>query len=199
MRISIIIVTHNRCKHVLECLRSVVVQDYAVVEIIVVDNASTDDTCQQITAQFPNVRLLSQTENHGVSGGRNIGFHAAMGELCVCLDDDAIFLDPVTLSRIASYFTVDSKLGCLNLRVVDQFGNIVTRYIPRRDRKVIYKDSQGANFSGTGFAIPRHIFEELGGFWEMLNPYFGEDQELSYRLIDRGYHILHTPFYHHSS
>lgn len=194
MLVSIVIVTRNRCQAVLECLRSVKMQDYPHIELLIVDNASGDNTCEAITQAYPHARILRQSTNTGAAGGRNIGIREAKGVICLCIDDDAILLDASSVSRCVPYFEKDEKLACLALRIVDQFGNVVTKLIPRRDRKIITIDTQGANFSGTGFVMRRDVFVSLGGFWEKLNPYFGEEPDYTYRLLDHGYRILHTPF-----
>ena len=192
--LSVVIITRNRCASVIECIESIQAQDYPNTEVLVIDNASSDDTCTTLQTRFPDIRLLMQATNTGVPGGRNIGIREAKGEICVCIDDDAIFLSPTSISSIAPYFERDAGLAALALRIVDQYGNIITKLIPRRDRKVINADTPGANFSGTGFAVRRDVFIALGGFWEKLNPYFGEEPDYCYRLLDAGYHILHTPF-----
>ncbi len=194
MLVSVVIVTRNRCKLVLDCLETVLSQDYPHVEIIIVDNASEDDTCAAITARYPSVRILRQQTNTGAAGGRNIGIREAKGEICISIDDDAIFLDNASITRCVPYFQKDPNVACLALRIVDQYGNVVTKLIPRRDRKIITADSEGANFSGTGFAVRRDVFVSLGGFWEKLNPYFGEEPEYAYRVLDQGYRIIQTPF-----
>ncbi len=192
--VSVVIITRNRCQSVVECIESVLSQDYPEIEILVIDNASSDDTCITIATRYPNIRLLPQPTNTGVPGGRNIGIREARGDICICIDDDAIFLNNASIATIVPHFRADRKLAALALRIVDQYGNIVTKLIPRRDRKIIGADTPGANFSGTGFAVRREVFVALGGFWEMLNPYFGEEPDYCYRLLDAGFTILHTPF-----
>lgn len=191
---SVVIITRNRCQAVIACIESILKQDMPPLEIIVVDNASTDGTCDSLRNRYPQLRLLPQTINTGVPGGRNIGIGEAKGDICICIDDDALFLSDSSISTILPYFEKDEKLAALAFRIVDQYGNIVTKLIPRRDRKAVNADTPGANFSGTGFALRREPFMLLGGFWEMLNPYFGEEPDYCYRLLDAGYHILHTPF-----
>jgi len=177
----------------MRCLQSVAAQDYKKMELIVVDNASTDDTVQMIQSNYPSVILLPQSTNTGVPGGRNIGIGRAKGEICVCLDDDAEFIDNASIRKCVDYFNKDRKLGCLAMRVLDENNRIVTKLIPRRDRKIFDEDRPGALFSGTAFAVRHSAFTEAGEFWQDLSPYFGEEPDLSYRLLDRGYTILQTP------
>ncbi|MBY0407317.1 MAG: glycosyltransferase family 2 protein [Rickettsiales bacterium] len=194
MKVSVVIITRNRRQAALECLSSVAAQDYANIEVLVVDNASADDTVEAVQRAYPAARVLPQKENTGVAGGRNIGMREATGDLCLCIDDDAVFLDSESISRCVPYFEKDEKLAFLALRIVDQYGNVVKKLIPRRDRARIAADAPGANFSGTGFMLRRSAFIALGGFWEKLNPYFGEEPELCWRALDAGWHITHTPY-----
>src|SRR5438552_443758 len=102
----------------------------------------------------------------------------------MCIDVDlAHRLDKLmpcfhTIRNCAEYFACDMKLACLALRIFDQYNCIVRKLIPRRDRKVITEDAHGGMFSGTGFVVCRSIFLKIGGFWEDLNPYFGEEPDL---------------------
>lgn len=193
MLVSVVIVTRNRFQALQEGLRSVAMQDYPDIELIIVDNASTDGTSQQVRAHYPHAELLTQEKNMGAAGGRNIGIYRARGEICISFDDDAELAGTDCISRTVAYFRRDSNLACLSYKVCDKSGNVVTKLIPRRDRKVITQDTPGAMFSGTGFAVRRSHFIEAGGFWEKLNPYFGEEPDLSYRILEQGHNILHTP------
>lgn len=191
--VSVVIVTRNRSTVLFQCLESVFSQDYGNVEVIVVDNDSSDDTVQMLTSNYPSVIILRQPENAGAIKGRNIGVRKASGDLCVFIDDDAIFVDNQAISRSTGYFLYDLNLSCLSMRVIDEHDMIVRKLIPRRDRKKITDDTPGAMFAATGCVIRRSMFMEAGEFWEDLTPYFGGEPELSYRLLDKGYSILQTP------
>lgn len=194
MLVSVVIVTKDRSSALLRCLQSVMAQDYKNIEIIIVDNASSDNTLEMLASNFPTLTVLPQSTNTGAPEGRNIGIRQAKGEICVCIDDDAELINPDSLSKCVEYFSKDKKLGCLSMRVLDEHDRIVTKLIPRRDRKIYNEDMQGALFSATGCAIRRKAFIEAGEFWQDLNPYFGEEPDLSYRLMDHGYTILQTPY-----
>ncbi len=191
--VSVVIITRNRAEDLLRCLRSIAAQDYTDIEIIVVDNGSTDNTIEAISAAYPAVTLLQQGHNTGAPEGRNIGIKHAKGELVLCVDDDAELPDAQTIRKSIPYFQKDPQLACLSFTVFDQYGQVVRKLIPRRDRKLISEDTFGAMFSATGCVMRRTAFLEVGGFWKDLSPYFGEEPELSYRFLDNGYHILLTP------
>ena len=88
-----VIVTWNKEKDVLRCLKQVYRSSIQPVEIVVVDNASEDDTVAKVAYHFPGVNLLKQTENSGGSGGFNAGMRYALSKSCDfiwLLDNDAI-------------------------------------------------------------------------------------------------------------
>lgn len=87
--VSVVIPTHNRAPLLRRALQSVCAQTYANLEIIVVDDASTDDT-RAVVACFGDARIryLRNEENKGGAGTRNVGVRAACGEYIAFLDDD---------------------------------------------------------------------------------------------------------------
>ncbi len=92
MKISVIIPAFNGGKWLVQCLEGVLCQTYKNLEIIVVNDGSTDDTAA-IAARYPNVKLISQ-ENQGLSVSRNRGVEAATGEYIHFLDvDDILCID----------------------------------------------------------------------------------------------------------
>lgn len=191
--VSVVIITHNRVNELVRCIQTVLKQQDPLFEILVVDNASEDGTCETIAALFPQVRIHRSETNLGVPGGRNIGFQIASGDICITIDDDAEFMQPDSISRCRQYFAEHRMLACLSFRIMDGSGvKVARKFIPRRDRKIFASDSEGALFSGTGFAFRRDVFIALGGFWERLAPYFGEEPDISYRILEQGYSILHT-------
>lgn len=90
--VSLIIPVYNREKVVEECIHSVLAQTYQQFEILLIDDGSTDNTvavCEDLALQDPRIKLLI-TEHIGVSGARNIGLDAAIGEYVFFLDSDDI-------------------------------------------------------------------------------------------------------------
>ena len=79
--VSIIVVSYNTREMTLECLRSVFAQTGQPFELIVVDNASSDGSAAAIAAEFPDVRLMAEIENHGFAKANNIAASHARGEV----------------------------------------------------------------------------------------------------------------------
>lgn len=189
-QISLILVTMNRKELLERCLRSVQRQTFLDMEIIVIDNASCDGTEDMVRNLFPDVRYYYLSTNLGPPGARNYGVQMSTAEICVFIDDDALFTDDDSLNRVFAYFSSDRRLGCLALRIV-QPGDGCEEYksIPRGDKKRIDADYECSYFCGAGFAIRRELFLKSGLFWEPLF-YAGEELDLSYRLVHKGYKIL---------
>lgn len=92
--ISVIIPTYNRERHLPQCLHSVLAQSYRHLEVIVVDDGSTDGTPElmsRLQSQDARVQYITKV-NGGVSSARNIGIRAARGELIALLDSDDAWL-----------------------------------------------------------------------------------------------------------
>jgi glycosyltransferase involved in cell wall biosynthesis len=92
--VSVIIPCYNQAGYLAEAIESVFAQSYRRLEIIVVDDGSTDDT-SRVATKYPDVTLISQ-RNSGLSAARNAGIHASRGEYLVFLDADDRLL-PVAL------------------------------------------------------------------------------------------------------
>ena len=89
--LSIIIVNFNAREHLENCLRSLTVSRPAIPhEIVVVDNASTDDSVRAVRAGWPSVTLIENAENAGFSAANNAGIRASKGELILLLNNDTI-------------------------------------------------------------------------------------------------------------
>ena len=89
--VSIIIPTYNRAAKLKRCLISLLKINYTPLEIIVVDNASEDQTVQMIQTRFPQVKLVKLTKNRGAVGGRNAGLKYARGHYICFIDSDNVF------------------------------------------------------------------------------------------------------------
>lgn len=76
--VSCVVINWNGWRDTIACLESLVSQDYPELKILVVDNASTDDSVQRIRAAFPRVRVLQAEENRGFAAGSNLGIRCAL-------------------------------------------------------------------------------------------------------------------------
>jgi GT2 family glycosyltransferase len=179
MKISFVILNFNREKEVLITLSETFAlmsarTDY---EIIVIDNASTDNSVQSITAQFPSVKLIERNKNIGVAGW-NDGFEAATGAYMVVLDDDSNIESG--LDKAVSWLDARPDVGILAL-------NITGGAFQTSDRKNL---SENTDFIGCGAIIRKELYNQIGGFAEWLFIYTHE-WEYSLRCLNAGYKIVY--------
>jgi GT2 family glycosyltransferase len=111
--LSIVIVSWNTKKYMEECLTSLQTIDGNLsVEIIVVDNDSSDGTPDMIRAQFPGVRLIESGANLGFAGGNNIGLKEVSGKY-ICLINSDVNVPPDCLPKMYRYMEEQPSIGLL--------------------------------------------------------------------------------------
>ncbi len=186
-KVSVVIPVHNGAEFLGRCLESVFASDYPEFEVIVVDDASADESAS-IAAEFP-VRLIRSAQRRGAAAARNMGAETTRGEILFFLDAD-ILIQRGTLRSIAAEFAHDPGVSAL-------FGSYGTRTIPtnffsRYKNLVHYFTHQNSSVEASTFcsgfgAIRREAFEQVRGF----DPEFRylEDIELGYRMKRTGVRI----------
>ena len=104
--VSVIIATYNRGPRIAETLDSVFAQTVPPTEVIVVDDCSPDGTGDWVKVNYPAVRVVRPERNGGTSAARNLGAHAATGDVLVFLDhDDLLFPHAIeTLTELLHAF-----------------------------------------------------------------------------------------------
>lgn len=132
--ISILIVNFNGADVLENCLGSLESVTYPRLEIIVVDNGSSDDSIQVIS-RFQNIRLIRSDCNRGFTGGNNLGLPACKGEFVLLLNSDTI-VTPDFLQPLASYLKKNKHVGIVQGKmllsrhgnVLDVCGSFLTRF-----------------------------------------------------------------------
>ncbi|MCX6820750.1 MAG: glycosyltransferase family 2 protein [Candidatus Aenigmarchaeota archaeon] len=109
--VSIVIVNYNGKEDTLNFLRSLEKTDYPNFEIIVVDNASADDSVEAIRKRFPHVRVIRNKLNLGYSGGLNSGIAHSRGKYIVGLVNDIIAFQKEWLTEVVKVAESDEKIG----------------------------------------------------------------------------------------
>ncbi|GGO10527.1 hypothetical protein GCM10010116_21120 [Microbispora rosea subsp. aerata] len=180
--VSIIIPAHNAAKTLRACLSSALTQTYPAVEVVVVDDASTDGT-PAVAAEF-GCALVRQPYNMGVSAARNAGVAASHGEILFFLDSD-VALEPDAVANAVALLLDDPGCGCVygvyaKEPLVDDGPVEIYRTLRMHHALV-----QGAGPTATAIfalaAVPRAVFDEVGPFDERLRS--AEDDEYSERLL----------------
>ncbi|MBJ30185.1 MAG: hypothetical protein CL466_02040 [Acidimicrobiaceae bacterium] len=157
---TVVVPTFNREAHIGRCLASVEAQGFDDLEVVVVDNASTDDTVAVARRCAPSldVRVLVNDANHERSYSRNRGAEEAWGRYVVFLDSDDV-LEPGALAGAADYVAEDPSRSFFFqvLRIVDEAG--ATVYRPRVGRGSMARVLAGGNpLSCSGVYVDRGLF-----------------------------------------
>lgn len=117
--LSIIIVSYNTKKILIDCLNSIIKNTKSLnYEIIVVDNASIDGTKEIIRNEFQNIKLIANNKNLGFAKATNQGIMAALGENILLLNSDTLILDNC-LYRIFKFIKTDPNIGLLGCKVLN--------------------------------------------------------------------------------
>ncbi len=204
--VSIIIPNWNGRHHLDTCLSSLREQSYADYEVILVDNASADDSVSFIRENFPEIRIVALNENRGFTGACNAGYAEARGEYIVLLNNDTE-VDEGWLEAIVDAFERHEDVGSVASKILlfdrrDHFHTAGDYYrldgIPG-NRGVWQKDlgqydRQEYIFSACGAAAAyrRTMLEQIGFLDERF--YFScEDVDLGWRAHLGGWRVLYVP------
>src|SRR5258706_4923239 len=92
--VSVVVLSWNGGAFLFDCISSVLHQSYSRIELIVVDNGSTDGTSRQLAERLPSsVTILLNGSNLGFAKGMNVGIAASKGEYVLCLNQDVVLED----------------------------------------------------------------------------------------------------------
>jgi GT2 family glycosyltransferase len=202
---SVIIVNMNGREDLERCLPAIMRQDYDNCEILLIDNASTDGSCEYVARAFPEVRIVRNDANLGYAGANNIGFQLARGEYLAVLNPDtevrAGWLRELVLALDAH---PEAGLATPKILMMDEpslvntCGNNITitgltfcRGLDEPAESFERLEAVSA-VSGAAFVIRRSVLEAIGGFDEDFFMYF-EETDLSLRAALAGFACLYVP------
>ena len=225
MQLSVIILNYNVRYFLEHCIISV---QQALTnidsEIIIVDNNSSDDSCEMMRANFPDIQLIANDENTGFPKGNNIGVAAAKGEYICILNPDTVVAED-TFEKVLAFAEKAKNPGIIGVRLIDGTG----KFLPESKRGVptpfvaftkitgIYKylprfyggyyarhlrQHQSGRVSilvGAFMLMKRKLYNDLGGFDENCFMY-SDDIDLSYRVLKSGrsnYYFAGTTVIHY--
>jgi len=192
IRLSFIIATRDRCEALQKCLESVTGQEYTAVQVIVVDDASSDGTLKAVRDRFPGVVTIRLDGHSGIGAALAAGAAAADGDVWINLDDDCVLTSSDTAERIARRFESEPDLGALCFRVEAPDGSIRRREVPRRDKRLPAVETELAYFLGGAVAYRAKDLQEVGGYPIDIG-YASEDLDTAFRLFRAGKRVLFTP------
>lgn len=204
--LSIIILTWNSASEIGACLRSI--QRYATTikhEVLVIDNASADETAALVAREFPTVKLLQNEDNLGFAKGNNRGIRHARGRYLLLLNPDTI-VHPGALSAMVNYLETHPRVAAVGPRLIQDDGLIqrsCTHY-PSISTVLAAHLTQGGYLppgddpaaveavSGAALMVRGDVVETVGPLDTDFFMY-GEDTEWCYRMRLAGWEIHYLP------
>ncbi|WP_090811943.1 glycosyltransferase family 2 protein [Paenibacillus sp. 276b] len=218
--VSIIIVNYNTRQLTLDCLASVYASQISYqYEIIVLDNASRDDSVQAIQKAYPDVRMIANNDNTGFAVANNQGMKVAKGRYILLLNSDTV-VQPDTLQTMVGFMDRRPEMGASGCKVILPDGSLdkackrgfptpsasfyyafgISRLFPERPK---FNQYQLGHLSpddeypvdclvGAFMLVRRETIEQVGGLDETFFMY-GEDIDWCYRIKEAGWGIFYYP------
>lgn len=221
MDLSVIVVSYNTRQLLDECLQSLYAADApdGGFEVIVVDNASVDDSAAMVTAEYPQATLIVSDVNLGFSAANNRGTAVATGEYLLFLNSDTV-VGRDALTKPLAFMQENPRVGALTVRLVYPNGERdpdnhrgfptpsnalfhftgLSRLFPNSRRLNGYfrnfedfsKIHAVPVIAGSYMMMPRSLDRRLGG-WDETYFFYGEDIDYCYRIYGAGYEIIYYP------
>ena len=196
--VSVVVPAYNEGRTLTACVRSILASDHSNVEVVVVDDGSTDDTSvimAGLAAEDPRLTAIGQ-DNAGKGAALNAGISASRGSVLMFVDADGIFT-PSTVCEMLRALE-DPRVGavCGDDRAVN-LDRTLTRTLAVLShigtglvRRALSLARCLPIVSGNIGAFPRHVIDRVGGFNETT---VGEDLELTWRVAKAGYRVTFAP------
>lgn len=212
MMVSVIILSYNTKDITLRCLKHLLASQGIDLEVIVVDNASSDRSADSISKKFPNIKLVRNITNMGFAVANNQQMEMSKGEVFLLLNSDC-FVQPNTIIECVKRLDMYDVIGCkllnsdgtiqsswgyfpslwrifLLMTFVDNFP-ILRKFVHSihvRDTSR-YINSQRVDWvTGAYTLLKKEVFNKVGGIDEKYFMY-GEEMEWMYRISKAGYKI----------
>ena len=204
---SIIVPVHNKLIYTLCCLTALLMAETrSSFEIIVADDVSTDATAEVASSIGSAVHHRRNSENLGFTRNCNSAATSARGDILVFLNNDTIPL-PGWLDELLATLRADRSIGLAGSMLVGADGFL------QEAGGIVWRDGSAWNFgrnqdattsqfnyvkdvdyiSGASIAVPKAVWDRLGGFDELFVPAYYEDTDLAFRLRQSGFKVVYQP------
>ena len=212
--VSVIVLNYNAGELLVNCVNSLKKSEYTNLEILVVDNISSDGSQKKCKEQFPDIRLIQNEKNLGYCGGNNVGIREAKGEFIVILNPDTIVKEDWLEEMFYAYDEFGEglyqpKIISLNEPgVIQSTGNMIHvfgfGFARDKGKKNIEKKEiieKIGYASGTCLFTSKNVLDKVGLLDEFLFLYH-DDLDLGWRAAQIGinsYYVPKSEIYHAES
>jgi len=203
--VSVIILNYNAGKLLLDCIESIKKSDYSNLEIIVVDNISSDNSQTICKEKFPDIKLIQNEKNFGYCEGNNIGIASAKGEFVIILNPDTIVDKNWIKELILGYEKIGDGLfqpKIMSLHedgIIQSTGNMIQifgfGFARDKGEKISDKDEEIERVgyaSGTCLFTSKKVLQKIGLFDKFLFLYH-DDLDLGWRAAQMGINSYYIP------
>jgi GT2 family glycosyltransferase len=203
--ISVVVLNWNGSQVLDQCLKSLYDQTYRPLEILVVDNASTDDSVDLIKKGFPGLKLIVNKQNLGFGGGNNVGIQASQGSYIMMLNNDTR-LDPRCIEELKRGIEKEDRYGACASKILLQYeDNLIDAagivVCPdglsigrgRLEKGDLYDDEVEVFFaSDCACLYRREMLEDIGLYDEDFFAY-ADETDMGWRAQLAGWRCLYNP------
>ena len=204
-RITVLIILWNQADLTLACLKALTQEDNGELEIIVLDNASTDKT-SALLSRISGARIINNEENVGFLRAVKQGASVATGEYLLLLNNDAV-IRPGSILQATRLMDKSSDIGAVGARIIlpdgllQEAGSIVwndgtclgyaREQLPEANEVMFRRD---VDYCSAVFLLTRRaLFLEMGGFDEVFAPAYYEETDYCFRLWEREMRVVYDP------
>jgi glycosyltransferase involved in cell wall biosynthesis len=190
--ISVIIPNYNKKEYIQQCINSVIAQTYRPIEVIVIDDCSSDGSIvilEDMERRIPELRVIRQEKNCGVSTARNTGISVASGKYVTFLDSDDYYYNPNKLNNEMTLIKQGAKLAYSKIIRVDNNGKeLEKQYLDDSyylEGNIVADTMIGKNMNSIprDYIITKDLAVESGGYPEGVNLY--EDLLFLIKILSR--------------
>lgn len=201
--VSVIIVNWNAKDYIEQCIDSILSQTYQNFEIILVDNASSDNSVKIVQQKYPQVKIIQNKENLGFAEANNIGINNSSGSIIALFNPDAV-AEKNWLQRLIDVITHSDDVGGVAGKILylgDKYGKDAvfctwSKIDPFTANPTNYFDNEPISkvdyLSGAAMLVKRDILEKIGALDTDYFLYF-EETDLCARMIRAGYDLIYVP------
>lgn len=211
--VSIIILNLNGLKHLDTCLKSVAKTTYPNLEVILVDNGSTDGSVEYVTKHHPSVKIVRNNRNLGFAAANNVGIRVTRGDYVILLNNDTE-VDPNWVSELVQVAESDPLVAACQPKILDFYDRKMFEYAGAaggfidiygyplaRGRVFDFVEEDHGQYddpcyifwaSGAAMLIKRRALDKTGSLDEKFFIYH-EETDLCWRFHLSGYRVVFVP------
>lgn len=208
--VSINVLNWNGELHIHKCMECVMNQTYTPIEIILIDNGSTDGSLEKIREKYPNIIYIENTKNIGFARAMNQGINASRGDFVVPLNQD-VCLHKNFIEKCVTWILKDDNIGAIGGRVFSWVGENLTRELRKGEGEGFFLRKRFQGLGSLEAKGEKYVFGATGSFpffrrkmlddvYDMSGDYYDEnyvtgweDVDLWFRMQLRGWKCLFIP------